>query len=296
MLHEHFGRPRPLPERLPPLGPSFAPLVHEADGWRAEFSRRDAPEVDLTPEAHLMCVNFRTNRSSVYRYAGGREVRGTRHMGSAHLIASGHHIQGYTPDATDHVVLRLAPARLRLVAEGLFDSGDAVDLRTDGLPFFDAAIFRIAVRLKHELKAGNPGGGLAVEEATTALAAHLAAEHSSLKDKRRHRIALTPARLARVRDYVEANLATDLRIDALAAVAGVSVGHFLKVFREATGRSPHQYVLDRRVTFVRERLFDGEPDLAHLAVQAGFSSHSHMTQCFRRRIGITPSAFRAESC
>lgn len=270
MLDGHFGRPQPVAEHLPDLGPSFAPLMHQVDGATVEFSRRDAPEVDLMPETHLMCVNFRTNRGSVYRYAGGREVRGTRHMGSAHLIAAGHNIQGYTPDATDHVVLKLAPERLRLVAEGLFDTGEPVDLQTDGLPFFDATIFRIATRLKRELRAGNPGGRLAVEEATTALAAHLSTEHSSLKAKRRQRIALTPARLARVRDYVEAHLATDLRLDVLASVAGLSVGHFLKVFRHATGRSPHQYVLDRRVAFVRERLFDGEPDLGHLAVAASF--------------------------
>jgi AraC family transcriptional regulator len=54
-------------------------------------------------------------------------------------------------------------------------------------------------------------------------------------------------------------------------------------------------VLDRRVAYVRERLFERESDLARLSVQAGFSSHSHMSQCFRERVGLTPSAFRAEA-
>jgi hypothetical protein len=171
-MQEHFGQPRPVPERLPRLGPSFAPIACETDGAVVEFSRREAPKVDLTPEGHLMCVNFSTMRDSLYRYAGGREVRGTRHLGSAHLIAAGHRLEAHTPDPTDHVVLKIAPERLRLVGEGLFD-GAALDLRTDGLPFFDASLFHIARDLRRELADGNPNGRLAVEEAATRFAARL---------------------------------------------------------------------------------------------------------------------------
>jgi AraC family transcriptional regulator len=96
-----------------------------------------------------------------------------------------------------------------------------------------------------------------------------------------------------VREFVEAHLAAPVRLDQMARVAGVSRGHFVRVFRRATGQSPHQYVVDRRVDFVRERLFEPRADLAALSVRAGFASHSHMTQAFRRRIGLTPSAFRA---
>jgi AraC family transcriptional regulator len=96
-----------------------------------------------------------------------------------------------------------------------------------------------------------------------------------------------------VREFVEAHLASPIRLDQLATVAGVSRGHFVRVFRRATGQSPHQYVVNRRVDFVRERLSAPGADLTDLSVRAGFASHSHMAQAFRRRIGLTPSAFRA---
>jgi AraC family transcriptional regulator len=288
-----FGtHPQPI-EHLPALGPAYPPVLRETQDTVLELSRRDDPQVDLELPVHLLCVNFRTMRNSTYAYAGGRAVRGTRHLGSAHLVPADHRIEAHTPDATDHVVFRVKPARLRQLAEGAYGT-DHVELRTDGLPFFDAAIFRIARAARDELRAGNPGGDLALGSVAVALGDHLLARHSNLAGRGRpRRLAISPAKLARLRDHVEANLASSLSLDDLAAVAGLSVGHFLKAFKATTGVSPHQHVLDRRVAYVRERLFEPGADLSALAARAGFASHSHMTSAFRARVGLTPSAFRA---
>lgn len=285
---------RPI-EHLPALGPTYAPVLRETRGTALELSRRDDPEVKLQLPVHLLCVNFRTMRNSTYAYAGGRPVRGTRHLGSAHLVPADSRIEAHTPDATDHVVFKVEPARLRQLAGGAYGS-DHVELRTDGLPFFDATIFRIARAARDELRAGNPGGDLALGSVAVALGDHLLARHSNLADRvGTRRLTISPAKLARLRDHVEAHLASSLSLDDLAAVAGLSVGHFLKVFKAATGVSPHQHVLDRRVAYVREHLFEPGVDLSALAAQAGFASHSHMTSAFRARVGLTPSAFRAAS-
>ena len=113
MRREPFGfASAETPEAPTDLAPAFEPVVLASDGVSIEFSRRDDPEVNILPADHLLCVNFRTMHGSVYAYAGGRAVRGTRHFGSAHLIAADHPIRAHTPDATDHVVVRLAPSRL----------------------------------------------------------------------------------------------------------------------------------------------------------------------------------------
>ncbi len=79
----------------------------------------------------------------------------------------------------------------------------------------------------------------------------------------------------------------------LASRLGVSPFHLCRVFRAATGRTLHGYVTDLRLHRGLERILDGEPNLAALAVDLGFATHSHFTQAFRRRFGMSPSKVRA---
>jgi AraC-like DNA-binding protein len=58
------------------------------------------------------------------------------------------------------------------------------------------------------------------------------------------------------------------------------------------GTSVHQYLLQRRLTLARDRLAQGVTSLSALALDLGFSTHSHFTAAFRRRFGITPREAR----
>lgn len=105
---------------------------------------------------------------------------------------------------------------------------------------------------------------------------------------------LADGRLARVVDYVEAHLERPMTVEELAGVAGVSMFHFTRVFRAATGLTPHAHVQARRVERAK-RLLAGPMPLAEVAFAAGFASQSHMGQVFRRATGLTPGAWRAEA-
>jgi AraC family transcriptional regulator len=105
--------------------------------------------------------------------------------------------------------------------------------------------------------------------------------------------ALVPHRLRRVLDYVESQLASpDLSVEDLAAVAHLSPHHFSRAFRQATGRAPHRFVLERRVRRAQLHLSDGEDTLADIAYATGFSSQAHFTNMFRRLTGMTPRQYR----
>jgi len=107
------------------------------------------------------------------------------------------------------------------------------------------------------------------------------------------RVALSPFRLRRVVDHVEARLDSKITVQELAALAELSTAHFARAFRQAMGEAPHQFVLNRRIARVRELLRDPTLDLATVALRAGFSSHAHMTSAFRRLMGLAPVAYRA---
>jgi len=82
-----------------------------------------------------------------------------------------------------------------------------------------------------------------------------------------------------------------LRLQDLAAEARVSMYHLCRTFRQATGRTLHQYQTALRVRWTLEKIRGGGR-LVDIAVAAGFSSHSHFTSAFRTAFGATPASIR----
>ncbi|QEH38673.1 Transposon Tn10 TetD protein [Aquisphaera giovannonii] len=80
----------------------------------------------------------------------------------------------------------------------------------------------------------------------------------------------------------------------LAQVAGLSPYHFLRVFKRATGRSPHRYIIEQRVNRAADLLRDPRRTIVEVAYEVGFCSQSHLTVVFRRFMKTTPAAYRDE--
>ncbi len=106
------------------------------------------------------------------------------------------------------------------------------------------------------------------------------------------RLALSPYRLNRVVDYVEAHLGAVLSIPELAAVAGISPFHFVRAFKASTGLTPHQFVTRRRLERASRCLAGGDRAIALIAHDVGFRSTSGFTRAFRRAYGESPAGFR----
>jgi AraC family transcriptional regulator len=98
--------------------------------------------------------------------------------------------------------------------------------------------------------------------------------------------------LSRIRDRIEADLDTELSLASLARESGYSRAHFLRMFRAATGLTPHPYVLERRLSTAQQLLRQSKMFLADIALKCGFSSQTHMNDVFRKRLGVTPLEYR----
>ena len=107
--------------------------------------------------------------------------------------------------------------------------------------------------------------------------------------RRRNRRALAEA----VEQVIIAAPNAPHRIQDVAAEFGVSPFHLSRVFRAETGVSLHQYLLRIRMNQALSRLHAGEPQLSRLALDLGFSSHSHFSETFRRHFGESPKRVRA---
>ncbi|MBY0561016.1 AraC family transcriptional regulator [Hyphomicrobium sp.] len=105
---------------------------------------------------------------------------------------------------------------------------------------------------------------------------------------------LADRRLARVADYIEANIENDLDLASLADVAATSPSHFARRFKQTLGVNPHAYVLSRRLSRAELMLVSRDKSISQIAAACGFSSQSHFTTAFQSKAGVTPGAYRRD--
>ena len=103
---------------------------------------------------------------------------------------------------------------------------------------------------------------------------------------------MSPVRLRRVRDRIEANLEEPPTLGSLAAEAGLSLFHFAREFRRSMGLPPHRYILRRQLDRATMLLADRDLAVADVAAASGFAHASHLARHLRRRTGLSPDAFR----
>jgi AraC-like DNA-binding protein len=91
---------------------------------------------------------------------------------------------------------------------------------------------------------------------------------------------------------LSARYAENFGLAELASTVYASTFHLARLFKRATGLSLHQYRNRLRLRAALDRIVAGETDLTRLALDLGFSSHSHLTDLFHRAFGLPPSECR----
>ena len=160
-----------------------------------------------------------------------------------------------------------------------------------------AVLLPLAQALLADLLAGCPQGRRATEHLARTLVCRLLLRLREAADPEISSAANDP--ISRVCRHIEANLQEPLSLSSLAALAGWSQYHFCRVFSEAAGKSPHQFVMAARIEAARRLLWGPEGDKAKpglsmldVALACGFNSSSHFSTQFRRSTGQSPRAWR----
>ena len=167
-------------------------------------------------------------------------------------------------------------------AEALGGLRQDLDFRDDEL----AGLLRAMVR---EVAEGCPHGALFAESLSASVLLRLQQTHGRA---RRERGALTAAQLRRVDELIAEGSLGGPTLAALADAAGYSKAQFVRLFRRATGTSPHRYVLQHRLHHARRLIVESGMPLAEVASAAGFASQSHLCSAFVRHFGETPGNAR----
>lgn len=221
-----------------------------------------------------------------------------RHVGRDQSVADANHLLLFNAGEAYQVshpvsggdaslVLRIAPPLLREIAP-------AALLQVRDEPAFRRQSLRIDVRsqvlvalLRHSLR----GAGIDPLEAGS-LALTLASR--GLGPRTSHATGATPAR-RRLVDRIKVLLSDDpgrrWTLEAIAAGVGGSPVYLTQAFQQVEGIPLYRYHLRLRLAHALDRVVHCD-DIAALAMDLGFSSHSHFTAAFRRMYGRTPTAFR----
>lgn len=220
----------------------------------------------------------------------GETLRRLQVPGDVKIVPPGVPRVWETESATIKLSMYLNSALMLSTAASMGIDLDCVAIRPQ-LHLRDPRIEHVGWAVKAELETPEPLGRLYGESLGLALAAHLLRSYGPSRpiatDAR-----LPQRRLARVLDFVRENIASDLSMSELAAVARVSPSHFKTLFKQSVGTPVHQYVIRRRVEYAVELLQNDRAILADVALQAGFANQSHLARCMRAALGITPGTLR----
>jgi len=138
--------------------------------------------------------------------------------------------------ALESLMLTISDPALRAANDGI--SGD-VELRV--VPkLADSRLGALVAAVNAERVAGFPSGRLFLDSIEQALAVALVNNYAFRRPStRKYRGGLTPARLRKVVELVDAEMDGDLSLEELADAAGLSLTHFSRMFRQSAGQSPH---------------------------------------------------------
>ena len=161
------------------------------------------------------------------------------------------------------------------------------------LPLHDPLHRHIALVLQAERAAKGEAGQLYAQSLADALVVHFLRRYAAVQSSLREVAGgFPPFTLRRTLAYIQEHLEHELSLATLAAVAQMSPTHFAHLFKQATGQTPHRYVILCRMEQAKRLLAETDVPLSEIASQIGCADQSHFTALFRQCVSTTPKAYR----
>ncbi|XUY28710.1 AraC family transcriptional regulator [Agrobacterium sp. rho-8.1] len=191
----------------------------------------------------------------------------------------------------DFMLFQISPSSLAKIADDADVSG--VNLLTTETASKDIVLANLARALLPALQRPEEANALFVDQMTTAIGSYLVQRYGG---KTVRTVKKTPA-LSRAHEIMAKTILRDslegeVSIAEVAEACNLSRGYFIRAFREATGMTPYQWLLNQRIDRARDLIRASNISLAEIAVACGFADQSHFTRVFSSVVGTSPGSWR----
>ena len=282
------GQAHPAAATQPILTSSSSPL----DGILLEqhtLPRGELPSATFI--GHLVTVNTGSSHFREWR-AEGKSGRLLMPPGGI-CLCSGQEVWAAWDRPIQFIALAIDPEKMQTAAYE--PTSKTVVLRPEP-NLSDQVVVNLVRAIHREIQSGCPTGPLLGESLATDLAAYLLRQHAIEPVHLPYfKGGIPRVRLNRVVDYVEASLATKLRVAELARPSEMSPYYFGKLFKQSTGLTVHEYVTRRRVQRAIDLLKRERVEINGVGAAIGIPDQSQFTRLFHKYTGITPRRYRARS-
>lgn len=245
--------------------------------------------VDALPN-HLIVIHTTPQPVNVIERADSLRINAVATPGDVNIISAGSWSTCSWDRPLSYISLNIPPAVLEEVA---LQAGHSFSSTLDLIATFhthDAKLLQISQWLLDEAQTQNASGQLYLDSLINLLSVHLLRTYTFGSQPLKSPQRLTQHQIQQAIDYLHAHLAQDISLDLLAQSVNLSPSHLRRLFKQATGLAPHQYLLKLRVNRAKELLLTGSFSVGEVAAEVGFADQSHLHRHFKRVFGITPKA------
>ncbi len=257
------------------------------------LNNKDEEEFSYTLKAHRFCFNIsgRTKKTEIF-HGRHQTFKGADVPEMLTLLPANLERRSIlTNTDMGFVRFEICNTHFRKLAESIFGPKGSFSIKPidNGR---NSRLRRLALEMKQRLAAeADP----LCFELLAAQFTHTVLTMNGLRAKSQSVWGLDVRALMRVRDYVDAHLRETIRLEPLAAVAGLGPAPFIRAFRTSTGRTPYQFVTQARISRAKEFIDVGDRSLSEIAMAVGYTTPSQFSSAFRSQTGMTPSAYRRAS-
>jgi AraC-like DNA-binding protein len=161
-----------------------------------------------------------------------------------------------------------------------------------GVSYDDTTLYHLGCSLRSTLDRPEPISTLFADQILLSLHTHCAGTYGGLRDRALPPHTLAPWQLEYAKELLNANLDGEISLAEIAQACDLSAAQFARAFRQTTGRTPHQWLMARRIDMAKNFLIKTSLPLATIAVNCGFVDRDHFARVFARLTGITPGRWR----
>jgi len=251
-------------------------------------------EVKFVLDFHLfeVCLDGRVTSKFRGEAEQGEQFDFVSSPGALHYVRPGSLSHYQTEGAYTVQQIYIDDRIFRQTAETIAPS-DPDTLLTLGFEgIYDPALKNIAQLILREARKPSLGGELYADTLAMQIALQLFRRRLNGQGKQPFQGKLSNKELAHVISYMDAHLEEPGGLEVFAELVNMDTYGFARAFKEATGNSPHQFLISRRLYRADQYLRTSKMPLSEIAYACGFSSQSHMTTTFSNQLGETPGAIR----